>query len=71
MSFQQEQNPDVNTFNIDSDDPGEGVGSGESNEPGENSPVPPDTAPSHPVEEPPETEKPPVGDVDDSPKQIV
>ena len=33
-------------------------------------PVPPDAKPVAPIEEPPGSEGPPVGDVDDSPKQI-
>jgi hypothetical protein len=33
-------------------------------------PVPPDSNPGAPVEEPPDTEGAPVGDVDDSPKRI-
>jgi hypothetical protein len=34
-------------------------------------PVPPDAQPNAPVEEPPETEKPPIGDKNNEPKRIV
>ena len=34
-------------------------------------PVPPDSEPAHPVEEPPDVERPPVGEDNNSPKQIV
>jgi hypothetical protein len=61
---QSRQNPDVNTFIIDDQDPGEGP------ESSQDTPVPPDVEPSAPVEEPPESKGPPVGDVDDSPKRI-
>lgn len=75
---QREQNPDVNSYNPDAD-PGEDSGtsndSEESNDierPGGDGsvPLPPDTMPSAPVEEPPGSDGPPVGDVDDSPKRI-
>ena len=69
-SDQQRQNPDVNTFNID----GEGDEDSNSNDSGgtssEEIPLPPDTEPNAPVEEPPGSGGPPVGDVDDSPKRI-
>jgi len=70
VSDEQRSNPDVNTFNIDPD-PGEQPSSGNDEaDPADSIPVPPDVAPPHPVEEPPDN-KPPTGDVDDSPKQIV
>lgn len=76
---QREQNPDVNSYNPDMD-PGEdpGVTDGR-NEPSNDVergrtddviPVPPDVEPVAPVEEPPGSDGPPVGDVDDSPKRI-
>ncbi len=75
---QREQNPDVNSYNPDGE-PGE-----DSTIPNPNDrssdiegrrdtdviPVPPDAAPAAPVEEPPSDRNAPVGDVDDSPKQI-
>jgi len=72
ISDEQQSNPDVNTFNIDPD-PGEQPSSGndEADDPADLIPLPPDAAPPHPVEEPPDDDKTPVGDVDDSPKQIV
>ena len=74
---QRTQNPDVNSYIPD-------VSPGENPEPtnqnNESSdverkkdndiPVPPDATPPVPVEEPPDTEGAPVGDVDDSPKRI-
>ena len=76
---QREQNPDVNSYNPDID-PGEEPGVTDSrNEPSSNIergrdedviPVPPDVGRIAPVEEPPGTGGPPVGDVDDSPKRI-
>jgi hypothetical protein len=75
---QREQNPDVNSYDPDSR-PGETPGSRrpgdgsniESNHNDDVIPVPPDAKPSAPVEEPPGSDKPPAGDVDDSPKLIV
>ena len=76
---QREQNPDVNSYDP-SIEPGEDPGATEG--PNDRSPgveekpeqdiipVPPDSAPSAPIEEPPGTGGAPVGDVDDSPKQI-
>lgn len=76
---QREQNPDVNSYNPDTD-PGEVPGVTDSpNRPGSDIergrdedviPVPPDVKPVAPIEEPPGTGGPPVGDVDDSPKRI-
>lgn len=69
------QNPDVNSRQPASD-PGESPGSTNSNTDVERGPddstipVPPDAQPRAPIEEPPGTDGPPVGDVDDSPKQI-
>ena len=72
---QRSQNPDVNSYQPDSP-PGESPTS----DPGSSGveerkdkdviPVPPDATPSAPVEEPPGSDGPPVGDVDDSPKRI-
>ena len=76
---QREQNPDVNSYNPGiepGEDPGategpydKGPGVEEKSEK-DVIPVPPDATPSAPVEEPPGTSGPPVGDVDDSPKRI-
>ena len=75
---QREQNPDVNSpqpaadpaedVTNDSRDPTSDVERG-SDDPV--IPVPPDSRPNAPVEEPPGSSGPPVGDVDDSPKRIV
>ncbi|HEX6126857.1 MAG TPA: hypothetical protein VFZ23_15900 [Pyrinomonadaceae bacterium] len=76
---QREQNPDVNSYNPDID-PGEDPGITDSTgdrpadiERGRDDdviPVPPDVGRTNPIEEPPGTGGPPVGDVDDSPKRI-
>lgn len=76
-SEQREQNPDVNSYQPDVE-PGEGPNSpdGRTSTDVERDrdtdviPVPPDAKPAAPVEEPPGSDGPPVGDVDDSPKQI-
>ena len=78
-SNQREHNPDVNSYNPSSPS-GEGPGSASNENNGSNDiergkdkdviPVPPDSTPAAPVEEPPGSEGVPVGDVDDSPKQI-
>lgn len=76
---QREPNPDVNTFI-----PGEDSGGEDPNSPERDNnttdverrhdepviPVPPDAQPTAPIEEPPGSDGPPVGDVDDSPKKI-
>ena len=77
---QREQNPDVNSRQPAAD-PAEDTGatndprnSGTDIERGRGDdviPVPPDVKPTAPIEEPPGSDGPPVGDVDDSPKQIV
>ncbi|HMJ08932.1 MAG TPA: hypothetical protein VK468_08000 [Pyrinomonadaceae bacterium] len=69
----EQQNPDVNTFNIDGDGDEENPARDEhdrSNEPGENIPVPPDRQPTSPIEEPPETDEPPVRDPNGGVKKI-
>jgi hypothetical protein len=75
---QREQNPDVNSYTPDTT-PGENTNpTGTSNNADDIEkrpttdviPVPPDAEPTAPVEEPPGSDKPPVGDVDDSPKKI-
>jgi hypothetical protein len=75
---QREQNPDVNSYKPDVD-PAEDTGARRSEAPvtdverpqdNDVIPVPPDAQPAAPVEEPPGTDGPPVGDVDDSPKRI-
>lgn len=75
--MQRENNPDVNTYQPDSS-PGDEQNQSDPREPGVQSPkdrdvipVPPDAAPGAvPIEEPPDPGSAPVGDVDDSPKQI-
>lgn len=78
MSTQREQNPDVNSYNPD-DSQTENNSTGDRDnkssdiEGGRQDdviPVPPDVGPTAPVEEPPGSDGPPVGDVDDSPKRI-
>ena len=79
-STQRTQNPDVNSYNPDTE-PGENPGTSNRNDNGSSDieqpkdkdviPVPPDSMPAAPVEEPPESDGAPVGDVDDSPKRIV
>lgn len=73
------QNPDVNSIPDENYGAHEGVerdGRDDANdvEGGQRDediiPVPPDQKPAAPIEEPPETHKPPMGDVDDSPKRI-
>jgi hypothetical protein len=75
---QRSQNPDVNSYQPDAD-PGETPTSNDRSNPSSGVeekkdkdviPVPPDSTPSAPVEEPPGGDGPPVGDVDDSPKRI-
>ena len=75
--FQREQNPDVNSYNTDvppGEDPNpsgrDDSSDVERNNDDEVIPVPPDTTPAAPVEEPPGADGVPVGDVDDSPKRI-
>jgi hypothetical protein len=78
QTTQREPNPDVNSYNpdVDPSENGETTRDGDSTtniEGGQDRdviPVPPDATPSAPVEEPPGTDGPPVGDVDDSPKRI-
>lgn len=76
---QREQNPDVNSRQPAADPAEDPTTAGNSRdtvtdiERGRNDdviPVPPDVGPTAPVEEPPGSDGPPVGDVDDSPKQI-
>ena len=76
---QREQNPDVNSYQPDVDpgtdtdvtDQSEDKDRGIEQPPTDDViPVPPGVEPSAPVEEPPGTGGPPVGDVDDSPKRI-
>ncbi len=74
---QREQNPDVNTYNPNanpgetSDVPVNDSSDIERNKDADVIPVPPDSTPAAPVEEPPGSKGAPVGDVDDSPKRIV
>jgi hypothetical protein len=78
QDIQNIPNPDVNSPEANED-----LGSHEGLQPGRESnedierprddeaiPVPPDRQPTVPIEDPPGTNDPPVGDVDDSPKII-
>jgi hypothetical protein len=76
---QREQNPDVNSYNPDGGQtedrsPTDGANKNPDNVERDRQddvvPVPPDVSPTVPIEEPPGEDGPPVGDVDDSPKQI-
>jgi hypothetical protein len=78
MTIQRDQNPDVNS-RVPTADPAENPRPDSQDrttddvERGRDEPViqvPPDAQPAAPVEEPPGTGGPPVGDVDDSPKRI-
>ena len=80
MVVQRQQNPDVNSYSPgtgpaespgDRQDPNNGVGDTENNKGTDVIPLPPDSKPVAPIEEPPESDGVPVGDVDDSPKRIV
>ncbi len=76
---QRTQNPDVNSYNPGAE-PTESSDTPDNRNNDSNDverprdtdviPVPPDARPGAPVEEPPGTDGPPVGDVDDSPKRI-
>ena len=77
QDIQNIPNPDVNSPDADED-----FGSHEGVQPGRDGtdierprddeaiPVPPDQQPTVPIEDPPGSNEPPVGDVDDSPKII-
>ena len=76
--FQRGQNPDVNSYDPNTE-PGEDSGATgdrgrstdvERDRNDEPTRVPTDATPAAPVEEPPDTQGAPVGDVDDSPKRI-
>lgn len=75
---QREQNPDVNSYQPEgspaespgSTDKGNNTGDIERRDQSDVIPVPPDSEPNAPVEEPPRSGDAPVGDVDDSPKKI-
>lgn len=76
---QREQNPDVNSRQPPADPAEDPAVTNDSRDPGSDIergrddqviPVPPDSRPASPIEEPPGSSGPPVGDVDDSPKQI-
>ena len=79
MTHQREQNPDVNSRQPaanPAEDPGiindsrDRTADIERGRDDDVIPVPPDVKPTAPIEEPPGTDGPPVGDVDDSPKRI-
>ena len=69
---QRSQNPDVNSYQPDPG-PVETPGSPTSEEDIEQNdiPLPPDTTPAAPVKEPPGSEEPPMGDVDDSQNELL
>lgn len=76
-NMQREQNPDVNSIptNAENGDVEQRIPDQNDNTDiekprNEDIPVPPDNRPVAPVEEPPETDKVPIGDVNDSPKRI-
>jgi hypothetical protein len=76
-SIQREQNPDVNSIPsqgdnsaVEQEKPGRNENADIERPRNEDIPVPPDNRPVAPIEEPPDTDKAPVGDVDDSPKRI-
>lgn len=79
VSQRDTQNPDVNSIPSDSYGEHENIGPSDREDTDDIEgyehdedviPVPPDQEPIAPIEEPPDTQKPPVGDVDDSPKRI-
>jgi hypothetical protein len=77
QDIQNIPNPDVNTRDVEDDFGGhEGVNpdreGSDIEKPREDEavPVPPDRQPAVPIEDPPGTNEPPVGDVDDSPEII-
>ena len=78
QTSQRESNSDVNTFIPGDDTDVESPGSHRRDDSTDTEsprdrdvvPVPPDAQPAAPVEEPPGSDKPSVGDVDDSPKKI-
>ncbi len=65
-------NPDVNSPETDDDfgSHSEIIQNEDIEQPGETIPVPPDSQPAVPVEEPPETARPPIGEDKDEPKRI-
>jgi hypothetical protein len=69
---QREPNPDVNSYNPDDGSVEDPIPTDDSSEKddGDGVPVPPDFRPVVPIEEPPGSSGPPMGDVDDSPKRI-
>jgi hypothetical protein len=68
---QRSQNPDVNSYQPDSGSVETPTSPGAEEDIEQNdTPLPPDTTPAAPVEEPPGSDGPPMGDVDDSPKRI-
>lgn len=74
--IQREQDPGVNSFqpadpDLDHPTPSRPADDIEQPPDTEVIPVPPDSGPKHPIEEPPREDDAPIGDVDDSPKQIV
>ena len=77
QDIQNIPNPDVNTRDVEEDfgsheglQPDRDDGDVENPRDDEVVPVPPDQQPTVPIEDPPGSNEPPVGDVDDSPKII-
>ena len=79
MNVQRERSPDVNTFVPESSPAVESPnGAGRENDSTDTerlrgsgaTETPPDTPPPVPVEEPPDTDRSPMGEVEDSPKKI-
>jgi hypothetical protein len=70
--MQNISNPDVNSVNTnDGPSPNSDIEGGLGKGYGKDEPVvPPDEQPVVPIEDPPGSNQPPVGDVDDSPKKI-
>jgi len=73
--MQNTPNPDVNTpitdDNSGSDTGIEQINDNNSGNENEEIPLPPDAQPNAPIEEPPETRKPPIGEKNNEPKQLV
>lgn len=77
QDIQNIPNPDVSTRDVEEDfgsheglNPDRHGSEIENRRDDEVVPVPPDQQPTIPIEDPPGTNEPPVGDVDDSPKKI-
>jgi hypothetical protein len=73
--MQNTPNPDVNTPNTGDNSGGntdiEQINDNSSENKNEEIPVPPDAQPNAPIEEPPDTQKPPINENSNDPKMIV